>query len=531
MIEVKPPPTKHTWGSRIGGFVDQCVLAIVPEAGARRVLARRAFGAMEQYAAVAHEGAKKDRLSEGKWLGSKLSPDSAMELDLETLRNRSRELYRGDSLGGLVDTMVDHIVGQGFTVNAKIKKIAGLSEEAADGFNDEIEAMIERWSTGVDISRLESWWEVDRLLCRHLLIDGEAFIVMSAVAGSDSPIPLALELIDPERVETPPEKASDPNCRLGIQYNGSGKVLGYWVRTTHPYDDKNFEIKYRFMSTARCLHVLEKWFAGQSRGYPWMTRNLTDARDGKDIREAGLVAAQTQACLSVWIKSARPTLGAQSRATDVTTTGKKIQSVEPGSVNYIGTDEEAQFLSPSGMNNLAELLTMNDRRIAAGMNVPYEFIARNWSGISFAGGRLILNGAKISVGVKQKLIITRAKCRIYHEAVRQGVLTGALSINPSAYNNRPWIYQRHQWTPPLWSYAINPGEEVKALLAAVQGNLTTQEAATNQYSGMDLEEVIPQRGYELDEQRKANCLPPDVQAAEAAVTAAENAGQKEPANA
>ncbi len=510
----------------MGDFLDSCVAVYSPQHAAERMAARFRMDAARKFSAVYHDGASRDRLHDGKWLGSKISPDSAMESDLETLRSRSHELYRSDSLGGLVDTMVDHIVGQGFTCNAKIKKISGLSEEAADGFNEEIESMLERWATGVDVGRRESWWETDRLVCRHLLVDGEAFLVMSA-ADADGPIPLALEIIDPERVETPPEKVSDENCRLGIQYDRRGRVLGYWIRTTHPYDLKTVENQHRFVPVSRCCHLLERWFAGQSRGYPWMTRNINDARDGKDIREAALVTAQTQACLSVWVKSPTPsTLGA-SKATGVQSDGKRIQSVEPGSVNYINSSESVDFLAPSGTSPLSELLTMNDRRIAAGMNVPYEFIARNWSGVSFAGGRLILNGAKISVGVKQKLLITRMKTLVYNEAVRQGVIVGALSINPSAFLNRPWVYQRHQWTSPLWSYAINPGEEVKALLAAVQGNLTTQEAATNQYSGMDLEEVIPQRGYEMDEQRAAGCLPPDVQAAEAAVTAAENAGQKQ----
>jgi lambda family phage portal protein len=526
--EVKPTAETKSWGRRMGEFLDSCVAVYSPQKAADRMAARFRMDAARSFSAVYHDGASRDRLHDGKWLGSKISPDSAMESDLETLRGRSHELYRSDSLGGLVDMMVDHIVGQGFTCNAKIKKAPGLSEEAADGFNDEIEAMLERVHMG-DAVR-SSWWEDDRLLCRHLLVDGEAFLVMSALQ-SDSPIPLHIEIIDPERVETPPGKVSDPNCRLGIQYDSRGRVLGYWIRTTHPYDLKTVENQYKFVPVERCCHVLERWFAGQSRGYPWMTRNINDARDGKDIREAALVTAQTQACLSVWVKSPTPaTLGA-SKATGTQTDGKRIQSVEPGSVNYINSTEAVEFLAPSGTSPLSELLTMNDRRIAAGMNVPYEFIARNWSGISFAGGRLILNGAKISVGVKQKLLITRVKTRVYNEAVRQGVIVGALSINPSAFNRRPWVYQRHQWTSPLWSYAINPGEEVKALLAAVQGNLTTQEAATNQYSGMDLEEVIPQRGYELDEQRAAGCLPPDVQAAEAAVTAAENAGKQEPANA
>lgn len=508
-------------GNGISRFLDRCAYVISPSWGASRMATRAQW---ENFSGVYHDGASKDRLHNGKWLGSKISPDSALEGDLETLRGRSHELYRSDSLGGMVDTMVDHIVGQGFTCNAKIRPVLGISDEAASGFNASIEALVEQWSKAVCISRIDSWWEIDRLLCRHLLIDGEAFLVMSSQADGYgvSPVPLVLEVVDPERVETPPEKESDNSCRMGIQYDSRNRIIGYWIRTTHPHDTKDVEIKYQYVPKSRCKHLMERWFTGQSRGYPWMTRVLNDARDGKDIREAGLVAAQVQACLSVWIKGPKPKLNAQSRSSDTDTAGRRIQTVEPGSVNYIGESEEPIFLQPSGATGLSDLLTMNDRRIAAGMNIPYEFIARNWNGVSFAGGRLILNGAKISVGVKQKLIAIRAKAPVYHELVRQGVILGQLDINPSAYNRRPWVYQRHHWTHPLWSYAITPGEEVRALREAVDGNLTTQEAATAQYSGMDSDEVIPQRGKELEAQRKANCLPKDQRQAEAQATAAEN---------
>lgn len=517
------------WMNRIGSICDDLAFTFSPEWGARRKAVRNSY---ERFSAVYHDGASQDRLHAGKWLGSRISPDSALEQDGEVLRSRSHELYRNDALGGMVDLMVDHIVGQGFTYNSKIKAVPGISDTAAEGFNQDIEAMMERWSRTVDISRLQSWWENTRLLCRHLLFDGEAFLVFWNSRDDGVPVPLFLEVVDPERVETPPGRFTDPNCRMGVQYDDSGRILGYHIRTTHPYDLKNVEIKYQFVPKARCKHLLERWFTGQSRGYNWMTRNINDARDGKDIREAGLVTAQTQACLSVWVTgSPNPIAEAAGNATGVDIRGRRIQSVEPGSVNYVSSDEKPLFMQPSGTSSLDVLLTMNDRRIAAGMNMPYEFIARNWSGVSFAGGRLILNGAKMTVGVKQKLLTNLALIPTANEVVKQGVIVGALEINASAFNNRPWVYQRPAITPPLWSYAITPGEEVKALLAAVDGNLTTQEAATSQFSGMDLDELIPQRGKELDAQRKANCLPLAEREAEAAAEAAAQGPQgKEMAN-
>lgn len=526
MREVKElsPARQASWSDRIGRVVDSLAYAVSPAWGMKRMAARRDWTA---FSAVYHGGATGDRLHEGKWLTNRISPDSALEADLDGMRDKSHELYRGDAIGGSVDLMVDHIVGKGFTMNAKIKPNEGISEDAADGFNRSIEAMIERWSKAVDVSRLESWWEIDRLMCRHLLIDGEAFLRFHNSQDAGVPIPLYLEVVDPERVETPPERSGDPLCRLGIQYDERGAVIGYWIRTTHPDDTRRLEIKYEFVLKSKCLHLLEKWFTGQSRGYPWLTRVLNEIRDGKDLKEAGIVTQQTQACLSVWIVDPiNPMQAANARATARDSSGRKIQSVEPGSVNY--STSQPYFMQPSGASSLDALLRINDHRIAAGINVPYEFLARNWSGISFAGGRLILSGAKLSVGIKQQLIAVRAKSPTYEEAVRQGVIVGAVDINPMAFNRRSWVYQRHIVTPPLWQYAITPGEEVRALKEAVDAMLTTQEAATAQYSGMDLDEVIPQRGKEMEAARQAGCLPPKDKLAEAAIMQAEAAHANTP---
>lgn len=92
----------------LANWLDRAVAYVSPVAGARRMSARASLhaaeAARERFARI--EGAEKSDTRGGKWLISRLSPDSQLELDLQTVRDRSRDLYQNDAIGGVVDSKV-----------------------------------------------------------------------------------------------------------------------------------------------------------------------------------------------------------------------------------------------------------------------------------------------------------------------------------------------------------------------------------------------------------------------------------------
>ena len=90
----------------MGGLLDQAALAVSPRWGAARIMSRRiiANSLRDQSRNAHHDGATTDRLnSPDRWLGSRLSADSGLEMDRDGLVDHSRELYRTDSIGGAID--------------------------------------------------------------------------------------------------------------------------------------------------------------------------------------------------------------------------------------------------------------------------------------------------------------------------------------------------------------------------------------------------------------------------------------------
>lgn len=483
------------------GLLDRAILAVAPAWGARRLATRRmlahAEGRFARIEAAEHNETRGDR-----WFISRLSPDSQLEQDQQTTRDRSRDIYQNDAMGGAVDGKVNHVIGTGHTPQARIKAEEGIVTKAeAEKYNKQIERVHEYWSPRADRSGRRSLWMQSRLAERHNEVDGESFSVLSDVGRADKPIPLAVQVLDSERVNTPAEFAGDPLVRLGIRYSSDGDILGYYVQRSHPGDTRNFDLKYDFIPADRMLHVFEPWFAEQSRGLPWMTRALNRARDAKDYDEATVLGAQIEQCFAGFIKPAAQSgyMSAVGAATGTNAiSGRRTQDITPGTISHLDPGEEIQFGTPTRPgSNFTPFMEWNYRRVAAAINWPYEMVVKNWNSLSFSGGRLVLTDAKKATEVGQKMMREMWFCRIWERMVDEAVIVGEVDIDPRLYLQFPNVFRRHVWIPPKWEYALNPGEEVDADVTEIEENLATLEDKLGK-RGYDLEEMIERRKRETE---------------------------------
>jgi lambda family phage portal protein len=533
--------------SSINNALDAMAYAIAPEWGARRMAVRKMFEASQDAdsqfrrqrprQSSAFESAEADRLRAGRWIGSRLSADSTLEIDLDTTRRNSRELYRNDFIGGAIDSRVEHVVGTGFTVQARVSAIPGVINDAqAEEINNQLERVYAQVAPIACRGRKRSLWAKTCLVCRNIDTDGEALVVFSDTAHAEAPVPLVVEVIDVDRLETPSSFESASNvpearaylitsgvpldrawtlCRMGVQFNARKEIVGYWIRKTHPYDTKDTDLQYELVPASRVCHIFVEWFAGQSRGLPWMTRALNRAKDGKDLSEAGIIAAQVEACFSAFVKTkTNPLDRAVGNASSTNASGQRIQDLSPGRIQYIGENEEIVFANPTKTNSVGSLAEYNNRTIAAALNWPYEMLMKDWRGVSFAGGRIVLNSAKLSVRSFQKLIAEGLLCPWWNRMVEEAVIVGAVNIDPRAYRDHRFWFNQHTWTGQRWSYALTPGEEINAKVTAIDNNLATV-ADTLAEDQQDLEVVFKQRTKERAMERDGKIVPSQMAIADA----------------
>lgn len=521
MTERKPPqPPPKTLADSFGGLVDRFVYAFAPERGVRRMAIR---GAAERRAArnASTDGAESTQIRDGKWLGSRLSTDSVLELDLETLRRKSRELYRTDSIGGAVDSRTNLVVSYGFTPQARIKERSGWATQAqADKWNEELEEIFDRTQRSIGKNGKQSLWQLLRLVERCNAVDGESITIMSDRGSADRPIPLILEVVDADRLETPPGMLGNPRVRMGIEYDAGGRIVAYHIRNTHPCDTLTVDQTYTRYPADRVLHVFEPWFAGQSRGFPWMTRAINRLRDAKDLDEAAILAAQVEACYAAFVASPGGAYQSAAGATSETIANRRYEDIHPGTIRYLDFGETVTFGQPTKAGGYDPFQTWNYRRAAAGMNFPYEMVAKKWDGLSFAAGRLSLTDAKLFVKAQAKMLREAWLGPVWNRIVEESVIVGACSIPPSLYARAPWWFQRHEFNDPAWPYALTPGEEIDAAVKAVDNNLRTKASVIAEYGG-NLEDVFAERIVERKQERDG-----DIEPAAAEVPSAELTPQK-----
>lgn len=527
-----PPERPRSFLRRMGESIDRAIYEVAPSWGGRRLAMRKQLEVAERLADARvqnlFDGADSDRLRGSKWMASRLSTDSELELDLPTLRTRSNELYATDSIGGAVDSCATQVVGTGFTPQAQIDfDELGIDKEAAKTFNRQIEKQFKRWAKKADRDRRKSLWQISRLACRAWLVDGESLVVMSDVGDADSVVPLALEVVAAERLETPPEKSGDPRVRMGIERDAKGKITHYWIRKTHPADTLDVNDKYDRVPAWRVCHVFESLFTGQSRGLPWMFRVLNRLRDAKDTDEAAVIAMQVQACYSAFVKNSDVDgyAAATGAANGTFTNGQRYEELEPGSVRYLRPGEEITFATPSqpGTNH-ERFMEWAYRRIAAGMNYAYEMLVKSWKGLSFAGGRLVLQETRVDLSCKQKFLTEQLLEMVWNRAVEEMVILGVVAIDAGSFKRAREAWLEHKWTPPKWPFSITPKEEIEADILEVEHNMATLEEKIASRGGGDIEQVFERRQSEVKEQRTREILPG---ALEAEATAAPQTAEQD----
>ena len=433
-----------------------------------------------------------DRLRE--WNNSTASPNDILEDELEDLWLHAEELYRNNPyIASAVDGRVKYVVGNGFTLNANVDTSLSTGEVDEEGDRNRsknIERLFRKWAIADDFV------EKQRECERSHGIYGEILIVMSSLSDDDYDpsehvVPLTIQVINPKRLEQPPELEGDENVRLGIRFHPEYKTpTHYYIRRHHPDDTKNAEVIYDEIPAHRVIHLFEKKFPGQVRGYPWVSPVMNQTRDLQDYEEAHLIGEQVAACSAAFVTSSdgnTAAAGARSQG--------QLEDIAPGKIHYLNEDETVQFSNPNRPGGTFGLYVNTKlRAIAAGLDYPFELLAKTYEN-SYSGGRLATIDGRMTFRVWQD-IQRRGMRRIYRRWLDMAILLDALDEDAwEHYVEEKDTYRTHEWHPPKWPW-VDPLQEVRADSEAISSDIGTisQSLADR---GFDYESHIRVREREM----------------------------------
>lgn len=471
-------------------FLDRAIAYIAPEKALRRQRARKQL----ELSSTLYRGADSSRLLADWILGqSNSTPDS---WELSTLRERSRDLNRNDPVAsGATETMSTNIVGQGLRPQSKLRAdMLGITDDRASRLQQQAEAAFQKWTRFADSANRLNFDEIQFLAIRKIIEDGEIFALPGWAKEPWRSFGRVIELAESERCVS-----TNMDFDQGIRLGGRGQPLAYSF--ANPVSRGSFSVSYTeipaFDSKGRpkVLHVFPSRRVGQLRGVPFFAPAIGFFKHLSDYLEAEVVAARVAACLAVFVTQADPYQGLNTRQSTIDTSGNRIQSIEPGMVEYLGIGESINVVDPKRPGDgFGPFLEGVLRLVGVSLGLPYELILKDFSKTNYSSARAaLLEGRRHFINWRSWFAAKFCQ-PIWELVLEEACYRDELEVSPDDFMRMKSEYCRCSWIGGAWGW-VDPVKEVESSKLAIDYGLSTlAEECAGQ--GRDWEEVQDQRARE-----------------------------------
>ena len=410
--------------------------------------------------------------------GSGASADAAVYAAGPKLRQFARYLDENHDLAvGILDDLVANIVGSGVGVEPMVARADGTPIESV---NDALRDLWSEWWHRPEVTQELSGPELERLICRTWLRDGEVFVqhVAKDLAPYPTGLRYALEALEADLV---PYDYEQSGARQGVVTDAWGAPVGYYVYKSHPGDSFGLlrsagtypEVK--FIPAERMAHLKLARRLHQTRGVSVFHSVLTRLDDIRDYEESERIAARVSAAFTGYIKRS-PDFAIDANAT----TGKRELEMSPGMIfdNLLPGEEVGTIASERPNTALADFRASQLRAVAAGTHSRYSAIARSYDGTYSAQRQELVEGS-----VHYRMLFSYLAAQFYLPVwarfVDAAVLGGFVRIPATA---KPMSVYRPELRPPALPW-IDPKKEVEAADLAVRSGLKSRHQAIRDLGG------------------------------------------------
>jgi lambda family phage portal protein len=412
-------------------------------------------------------------------------------------------------------TLSDHVIGTGITPRSSINPTRlGITQQQASEFQNAADEVFLEAAKHCDLTRRQGWVGLQRLIYLAIFDGGDVFASFPMVdRGIDVPVDTCINLIEAERVETPPGKVGDASVRGGVQIDARGVPVGYWVTRQHPGDAlATRRWTHDFWPASRdgrvnVLHGYGQERIGQARGLPalWAAQPLLD-QVGQYV-DSTLLAAEIQTRLSMWIvtngdpeqmaaiMAARSGGNARASYDDILEMG-----VDSGSINILNEGDNIKSVSPSHPGQYFDGFLVRLLRLigASAGGVPYELFANDVAAANYSSIRAALMSFRKTVAQAHEVLLPIFATYRQH-VLREAWLRGRLLPNARWLR---FLDDQAGWTAAQWHLPamgwIDPTTEVQAYSTAVESGFMTRGDVIAQTTGQSFEEVARRRQREAD---------------------------------
>lgn len=431
------------------------------------------------------------------------SADNAVLAAGTSLREQARFLDENhDIVTGLLDKLEERVIGaRGIQIEPQPLTHDGKLHEA---FASLLSGMWAEWSIRPEVTGMFTRPEVERLLLRSALRDGEVFtqLVRGPVAGLKhaTSVSLSLEMLEADFVPVNLNSNAGQFVRQGVVVNSWGRPVAYRVCKHHPANGFALTADLKTIPAESMLHIAMRKRLHQMRGISALHSVITRIADIKDYEQSERVGARIAAALTFYIK--RGDAQSVDDAAEYSYPGDdRYFNISPGMIyDDLMPGEDLGMVESNRPNtHLQEFRNGQLRAVAAGTRSGYSSIARDYKG-SYSSQRQELVESFEGYSVLQNWFVGQFSRPVYRAWVEMVLASG---IELPADLDRSTLFNALYLGPVMpW---IDPVKEAEAWKAIVRGGAGT-EAEWTRARGQSPQETKRQRIRETEFNRENNLV-------------------------
>jgi len=442
-------------------LITRILSTFAPGLAARRLLARAQLANAQRLYQAASTSRYRPRR------GSGASGDAVMDHARGHLREFARYLDENLDLAvAVLDDLVNNIVGGGI----QVRPMARLGDGApAARFNRDARDLWREWWRRPEVSGELPGPELERLICRTWLRDGELFVhQVTGAIYQDYPtaIPYLLEPLEADFVPFDLFQPAD-TITHGIAKNAWGKPQAYFVYKQHPGSNRaRLNLQTKRVPAEEMLHLKFVRRLHQTRGVSVFHAVLERLDDIKDYEESERIAARIAASMVAYIKRGEG-FGGQVLGDDA----QREFAIDQGMVwdNLLPGEDVGTIDAKRPNSALADFRAAMLRAAAGGTGTRYSAIARDYNGTYSAQRQELVEG-RIGYLRLRSYLVGAFYRPVRERFLRTAIEQGLLRLEPGI--DRTTLFDAEYRGPAIpW---IDPKKEVEGYALAVAGGFKSR---------------------------------------------------------
>lgn len=407
--------------------------------------------------------------------------------DRATMVLTCQDLYRNNEIAhGLVNRIADYVVHTGIRPQAQTSSKA-WNDEAEAWFGEWMKIADYRQRPGTDFYRLQWMKIVDRY------IHGESGDIITETGQ--------LQPIEMDRVQTPTSLEKETTIRSGVQFDATGRLLGYYVCNQKP-DGRVDAEKYVFVPAANFIHVMWPWRVNQARGVPELAACVGKIMDLREADKYTLLKAKNDAKLflkRIQSGGSGPLGGVGPRGQTIVTDslGKTVMEHHDWGEIWNGKTGEdiSSFRSEVPNSTYIPYMEFQCKMIGSCLGIPWEFILMVFTDGSFSAQRSALMHMLHKIMGMHSALSSIYCQRVWNWRVARAMKYGDISQAPVDSRGVS------EWYKVIWSLPhmgwVDPEAAIQGDKTAWQMGVRSMKSIIGGY-GADRDDTFADKGSDIE---------------------------------